>query len=126
MEAKAYFKKLKTCLRNDHFGITVSVEICMKLYFYQMGDIQMIVYTLTKDKFPFYGKLRTGVKHEYNTAFVSSFSKSRVYLKVCGDVYGLQCVPLAEIAKQMHFEDEKVYIYDDYKNKIQIGTYVIQ
>jgi hypothetical protein len=34
MEAKAYFKKLKTCLRNDHFGITVSVEICMKLYFY--------------------------------------------------------------------------------------------
>jgi hypothetical protein len=88
-------------------------------------DTFMIVYTLIKEKFPFHGKLKSGAKHAYNSAKVSGFSKSRVYLTVYGDVCDFQSVPLTEIAKQMHFENGKVYIFDDHKNKVEIGSYVM-
>jgi hypothetical protein len=79
--------------------------------------------SLTKDKFPFHGKLKNETKHKYHHAKIENTSGSRAYLTVYVDIGEFKDVPYTEIAKRMYFENGDIYIIDDYKNKVIIGTY---
>jgi hypothetical protein len=73
--------------------------------------------SLNQSKFPMCGKVDAW---KFNYAKVKHTSGTRVYLTVFRDN-----IPLTEITKQMTFEDGTIYIKENSKNKIAIGTYEI-
>lgn len=84
--------------------------------------MKIIIKEITKDTFPFIGSTKEysnkAYNKNFNRAFISYTSKTQAYLIVMDND-----IKLTEISKRMNFEKGKIYLKDDKKNIINIGSY---